>query len=281
MSDQPEVWPTSGKVWASNDLVIGYSAPVGQLAIQTQSPVDAITLFQGPCKVKTAYAGERPKSVEFDSGDITFTETGADLVTSTEHFPSILFISSPTGYHKKLVDQISDGSQLQDTSTRGQKPGHRIELSRMLMQFLDTDGFGGQLKAEALSCLIVSELLQSSDGKALVKPKGGLGHNKIKLVREYIHEHCDEDLKLDLLAELVGVSSFHFARMFKHDTGLSPHQYVIHSRVTYARELLINNKASISDVAYQAGFSSQSHMTASFQRVIGTTPARYRQIALS
>lgn len=279
MSNQQQIWPTIGKHWVSDDLIIGFANPVESLVNETVCPSDTITIFQSACTVMTGYTGEKLRQTRFDTGDTTFTERGAQLVTETDRFPQILYISSPTGFHQRLANEMSDAGQLKDTSTQGQKPAHCVELTRMLTQFVASDGVGGRLKAESLTCLLVSELVQTHTGLGQPEPKSGLGGYTFNKIKEYVHEHCDEDLSLEKLSTIAGVSTFHFSRMFKLDSGVSPHQYVLQSRIERARSMLVSSRSSISDIAFTVGFSSQSHMTEAFKRVVGTTPSRYRQLS--
>jgi AraC-like DNA-binding protein/quercetin dioxygenase-like cupin family protein len=81
---------------------------------------------------------------------------------------------------------------------------------------------------------------------------------------------------LDALASSAAVSPFHLVREFTRAVGLSPHQYLIQTRVRRACELLASRSA-ISDVAASVGFVDQSHLTAHFRRYVGTTPAAYQR----
>jgi len=68
-----------------------------------------------------------------------------------------------------------------------------------------------------------------------------------------------------------------FLRLFKQQTGFSPHQYVLHKRVERAQWLLNDPQRTINEVALQTGFSDQSHFSALFRRVTGVSPRAYRQ----
>ena len=94
----------------------------------------------------------------------------------------------------------------------------------------------------------------------------------ISFVEEYLGEH----FTLRDLAMEAEVSPFHFARVFKQATGLTPHQYVISRRVERARRLLAKGGRSIAAIAAETGFASQSHLTEMFRREVGMTPRAYR-----
>jgi AraC-like DNA-binding protein len=81
---------------------------------------------------------------------------------------------------------------------------------------------------------------------------------------------------LESLAAAAGVSPFHLVREFTRATGMSPHRYLVQTRVRRAGELLAKG-APVSDVAATVGFADQSHLTTQFRRYVGTTPALYRR----
>jgi len=93
--------------------------------------------------------------------------------------------------------------------------------------------------------------------------------------REYLHAHFDQDVGLDDLAVLTGVSRFRLSRAFKAAFGLAPHAYLIQLRLARARHLLARGQAP-ADVASILGFADQSHLGRWFRRAYGLTPAHYR-----
>jgi AraC family transcriptional regulator len=85
------------------------------------------------------------------------------------------------------------------------------------------------------------------------------------------------DLSLQALANESGYSRVHFIRMFKAATGYSPHNYLLNLKLERARELLKNPSASLIDIALDCGFSSHSHLSRIFHRIVGVTPSAYRR----
>ncbi|MDC7224489.1 MAG: AraC family transcriptional regulator [Spirochaetales bacterium] len=104
--------------------------------------------------------------------------------------------------------------------------------------------------------------------------KGGLSPRNSRLLADYIHENSAENLHLDELADLAGLSEFHFQRMFKQSFGLTPHDYLNRIRVEKSMEL-IKEGVPLAQVAGETGFSSQPHFTRVFKKVTGTTPGKY------
>ena len=85
------------------------------------------------------------------------------------------------------------------------------------------------------------------------------------------------DLSLQALANESGYSRVHFIRMFKAATGYSPHNYLLNLKMERARELLRNPSMSLIDIALDCGFSSHSHMSRLFHKIVGVTPSDYRR----
>ena len=87
----------------------------------------------------------------------------------------------------------------------------------------------------------------------------------------------DRDLRLQELADAVGLCITHFSQMFRESTGQSPHQFVMHRRVDRAKELLRAAEMRVLDVAVACGFKSQQHFARVFRSVCGASPTEYRQ----
>ena len=109
-------------------------------------------------------------------------------------------------------------------------------------------------------------------------PDGIPGWRMRRLIA-YIEEHLEGNLSLEAMAAQVDVSPLYLARAFKTAIGQSPHQYVLLRRLERAKEMLRNTDTPIVDVALAAGFSSQSHLSNWFVRLVGVSPALYRRRA--
>jgi AraC-like DNA-binding protein len=95
-------------------------------------------------------------------------------------------------------------------------------------------------------------------------------------VCEFIRMHYAQDLSLKQLSRVACLSPFYFQRLFLTKTGVSPHDYLVQTRIRKALELLSEGQ-SIAGVALDTGFVDQSHFTRSFNRVTGITPGNYLQ----
>ena len=104
----------------------------------------------------------------------------------------------------------------------------------------------------------------------------GLPPYKLRRAIDYINDNLDCPIKLKDIAQLLNLSQFYFCHLFKKSTGVAPYKYVIVQRVKRAKQLIKQSKLSLSDIAYECGFSSQSQMTQHFRKCVGVTPKVYR-----
>jgi len=95
----------------------------------------------------------------------------------------------------------------------------------------------------------------------------------------WIDAHAEEAIDLDSAASEVGLSPFHFLRLFSKVVGVTPHQYLVRSRVRRAARLLADDRRSITDVALDVGFADLSNFVRTFHRAAGVSPRRFRQAA--
>ncbi len=107
--------------------------------------------------------------------------------------------------------------------------------------------------------------------------RGGLGSARLQRIKELVHAKMEDDLSLDEMAQSVGLSTAHFARMFRKSTGETPHQFVLRQRVERAKAMLRAPGARVLDVAVACGFKTQQHFAQVFRDVCGISPTKYRQ----
>jgi AraC family transcriptional regulator len=107
--------------------------------------------------------------------------------------------------------------------------------------------------------------------------RGGLGPPRLRRIKELVDAKIEDELSLDEMAQSVGLSTAHFARMFRKSTGETPHQFVLRQRLERAKAMLRAADARILDVAVACGFKTQQHFAQVFRGICGTSPTEYRQ----
>ena len=105
---------------------------------------------------------------------------------------------------------------------------------------------------------------------------GGLPECRLRRVTQYVQDNLHRELRLAELSSLVHMSPYHFARLFKRSTGVSPHRFLVRRRIEQARALLAAQTLPIAEIARSVGFRTPSHFTTTFRRVAGITPSVYR-----
>ena len=95
----------------------------------------------------------------------------------------------------------------------------------------------------------------------------------------WIDAHAREAIDLERVAGAAGLSPYHFLRLFSRALGVTPHQYLVRSRLRHAARLLAEEERPITDVALDVGFGDLSNFVRTFHRAAGVSPRRFRQAA--
>ena len=119
-------------------------------------------------------------------------------------------------------------------------------------------------------------LTAAAHAESRIAPRGRLSGRRLQRALGFIGLHLSESIRLDDVAAAAGLSAFHFARLFKNTTGLTPHRYLMNARVEKAKELLRERNKSLTEIATECGFFDQSHMGKVFQRIVGMSPVVFR-----
>lgn len=195
----------------------------------------------------------------------------------------LLFVSIP----RRLVDACSDAeaSPISDFGRVHEssfKDRFIFELVHRLWEEAAADRPQGALFADAAMQTLVQALRLRSFGEAAT-PDGAQALSKAQMRRlhAYMEDHICEDIALDDLAAVAGLSRFHFSRAFKTATGETPRRYIMARRVERVQELLTATQMTITEIAYACGFSSSQHLATVFCKHVGATPSAYRKERLT
>ncbi len=100
---------------------------------------------------------------------------------------------------------------------------------------------------------------------------------KLRRVKAFIEAHLEQDLDLQALADVAGLSRFHFSRAFKQTTGCSPYLFLIRSRIERAKLILMQSNDSMAEVAHAHGFNSAAQFASAFRKITGICPSEWRR----
>jgi AraC family transcriptional regulator len=154
---------------------------------------------------------------------------------------------------------------------------HQIGLS--LKADLEAGSPTGKIFGESAATMLAARLLQQHSVRKpkLARDENGLSSYTLRQVLDYIRWNLSQDLSIADLAQVAGMSPYYLMRMFKKSMHITLRQYIIQTRIDRAKELLRSRELSISDIALECGFTSQSHFTNVFRQITDTTPNIYRR----
>lgn len=170
----------------------------------------------------------------------------------------------------------------ENTKSRGNIPNFSTPLIRqpalfrsLLQLHTVIESPVNKLEKESFIYATFTQLITNySDRK--VQPS--VRHQKSQMIKpalDYLTDNLTQNITLDELSTLTGFSTYHFLRVFRDTVGLPPHAYQTQLRINRAKKLLAGGK-DIVQVAYDTGFSDQSHFSNKFKRLVGATPRQYK-----
>lgn len=215
----------------------------------------------------------------YGKGDISITPAKMPFFACWDGDDHYLQIRIASGFIQSVAKALDLNPDRLELLTEFRTRDPQIEaIAMLLLTELKQENLGERLYIESLANLLAVHLLRQYSA---VKPRltiyeGGLPERQLLQVLEYINEHLSQDIKLADLAQLLGMSQFHFSHLFKQAIGTAPYQYLLQQREERAKQLLKQTDRSITDIAFRCGFNSHSHLSKQFRRFTGMTPRAYR-----
>lgn len=181
---------------------------------------------------------------------------------------------------RKLADWTGSGRVVTDLGHLHSSTLENVFLHQLLDRMWDagsSDGAATSLYSDAALLTLWAELLREAKNPPKNLARGGLAPWQIRRCTDYLNEHAGENIGLEQLAALVGLSPFHFARAFKRSTGLPPHRYQLGVRIARAKALLEATDKPVTQIAFDVGYESPQALARLFQREVGVSPRDYRR----
>ncbi len=198
------------------------------------------------------------EAVHVEAGDILFIRPGSTRSASTQGM-----------YCTALDFLLPAGEDVQMDQVRhyGNFAGFHWLFQELYYEWLQRKE-GYQLKCQAIFALILHQILYGSDGH----------HNAyINQIKRYVVDHYNEELTLDQLADITGLSSVYCGALFKKVEGQSIHTFISRVRMNQAMMLLRNGEYTVSEVAEKVGFKDVYYFSNSFKKFAGISPSAYKK----
>ncbi len=230
-----------------------------------------------------AIGGEKIKVVQYSHSLGTSKWEKADLVVldcgdETNHGMKLLR-EVKSAYQQTPVIFLTD-VQSDDIAVKAYRNGARVFFNKPVNFFKLRSTVENMLKAKR-TCREERTVFFADDNRdtnipaSLIDPD--LPENILRAVI-YIEDNISSVMNLDTLAKKATLSKYHFCRLFKKCTGMSPLEFVKIFRINKAKELLCCRKSyTVSMVAEETGFNDLSHFERNFKQVTGTTPTSYKK----
>jgi AraC family transcriptional regulator len=244
-----------------------------------------VWILSGEATVEERGIGEDWSTSEVKKGDFFLTTSSVPYemrwrVTSPEPFV-VMHIYIGLQLLERAIHEAHQGTS-DSIRLREVSGGHDESMSLLLDQLrleLTTRRETSALLIQGIAqCLAVHLARKYLDAAAEnIAQRNALPAFKLKRVVSLMERNLGEEFRLSDLANEIGMSEYHFSRLFKRATGHSPSQYFIKLRITKARQLLIETDRSIIDIGMDVGYSSASHFAQVFKREAGVPPSHYRK----
>jgi AraC-like DNA-binding protein len=216
---------------------------------------------------------KRGRSFELVAGSLMVGHPGDEYVCSHDHHvcgdECLSFFLSP-----ELVDEIGGNTDVWRTGCAPPLP----EL--MVLGELAQAAIGGRsdVGLDEVGHAMASRFVEVVSGRTQ-KPPQATARDRRRAVETalWIDAHSHRAIELEDAAEQAGLSPFHFLRLFSNVLGVTPHQYLVRSRLRHAARFLADDDRPITDVAFDVGFGDLSNFVRTFHRAAGVSPLRFRQ----
>ena len=246
--------------------------------ISSHETTVAIVLGQvgGYCEPRLNLNRPTPRS-RFDPGHTTFAPADMTVWGYSDGIRSVRELRM--SFAPKLLESIL-GDELDSAKT--DRPVVLLyddkvaRCAALLAEECQESSSAGRLFGESLTTTLTAALFSSR--RITTQWTNGLSRWQLRRAMEYLEAHIMQDISLEEMASLAGLSQSQFARLFKISTGMPPYKWSLDARIRRAQDLMLLGKDSISDIAIQTGFADQSHFTKTFRRATGATPKDWQRI---
>ena len=214
----------------------------------------------------------RGKSFELVAGSILVGHPGDEYLCSHEHCRGdecLSFFLAP-----ELVEAIGDRTEIWRIGAAPPLPELMV-LGELAQATADGNNDVG---LDEIGQVLANRFVEVVSGRT-PKPAPVAAKDRRRAVETalWIDANSHHPINLDDAAAQAAISPFHFLRLFSGTLGVTPHQYLVRSRLRHAARLLADADIAVTDVAYDVGFGDLSNFVRTFHRAAGVSPMRFRK----
>ena len=214
----------------------------------------------------------RGRSFELVAGSILVGHPGDEFTCTHDHVcgdECLTFFFAP-----ELVEAIGDRTEVWRVGAAPPLPELMVlgELAQA-----SADG-RNDIGLDEVGCLLAQRFVEVVSGQTRA-PAKVTARDRRRAVETalWIEAQSERPIDLNEAAAQAGLSPFHFLRLFSATLGVTPHQYLVRSRLRQAARLLADDDRDVTGIAYDVGFNDLSNFVRSFHRAAGISPLKFRQ----
>lgn len=255
----------------------------------------AVGIYDTQIAVKSGSVTKNRKNIMFEI-ELPLEEGGVSYIDSEEIpiRPNMLVCAKPgqmrhtrLPYRCYYVHMIIDGGRLLEhicatpSFIRISNPEKYRRLFLAMCTAFDSGQEEDEILLHSLVLQLIHTMLEDSARAAFSHGAKSSNREAIESTISFIHGNLTADLSLAALADRAGFSRIHFHKSFKSATGKTLRDFVEEQRIKKASNMLVSTGKTLTEIAYECGFSSQSYFSYAFKKRIGLTPREYAKKTIS
>ncbi|SCY76759.1 helix-turn-helix transcriptional regulator [Alkaliphilus peptidifermentans] len=217
-------------------------------------------------------------------GSFLFIEPGTEImVPQVEKPPAGNFTTLlvKKDLFEQILLEVTDKEHVKHNGKMKRYSWHLIDAIERYKYELLNYGSSHPMMLYSLGIQITYQLLRDMQVKsAQLFKKTGDEAALINKIIEYMHDFHNCNITLNEICSIFYISPSHFQRIFKCQMGVTPYQYLIDIRIKRAKDLLLKNNHSLSEIASLCGFINQAHFSAVFKQRCGVAPLNYKRLTV-
>ena len=144
------------------------------------------------------------------------------------------------------------------------------DFAEDIRRVIHGEGISNESERSQVVYRLLCSLAVTPENKMRAEPSA------VMLAMDYMQRHLLESLSVTEVAAFVHMSSSHFSRVFRQETGYAPHEYLVILRLNHAKHLLVNTEQTVRQIAFASGYHSEGNFIKSFVEKVGVTPTQFR-----